>query len=376
MIDLGFHRLLRSHPAPVAAVLVGLTVLLGAGALFDPAGAFSGMLVATLFGIMLAAGAAVFAALQGAAGAGWWISLRPAVSAIASAFVVPAAFLALTLGLGLTTLYRWTRPGSGVAPDVARTWFSAPCFLARGFVVLLLLGVAIAYLRRGLAEEDGPVARKRFGTTSVRFLLLAAPCLAVGFWDWGMSLEAPWVSTMYAFYGFAGTILSGIAVVTAVTLLPGRGPAGLDAPPSPPQRHDLGMLLFAFGMFWAYIWFSQYLLVWYTNLPDEIPHYIARMSRGWAPIFWLNPILSFAVPFVALLSQRSKRSGVVLGQVAAVVLLGRWIDVWLLVAPALGPVPAFPVHAVAATLLVLFGMGLVAEGVRGRAPADVHAIAA
>lgn len=360
MIDLGFTRLLRARPLPVGAAVAALAVLLAAGALFDPAAAYSGMLVAALFGLMLAVGAAIFGALQGAAGAGWWTSLRPAVSTIASAFLVPAALLAVTLGLGLGTLYRWTRPGSGVAADVARTWLSAPFFLARGFVVLLVLGSAVAFLRRGMAEEDGPEARARFGRTAVRFLLLAAPCLAVGFWDWGMSLEAPWVSTMYAVYGIAATLLSGIAVVTVVSVLPGSR-AALEGGASPSQRHDLGKLLFAFGMFWAYIWFCQYLLVWYTNLPEEVPHYVARMGRGWAAFFWLNPVLSFAVPFAALLGQGTKRRAAILGQVAGVVLLGRWLDVWLLVAPAFGPVPVFPVHAVAATLLVLFGMGLVAE---------------
>ncbi len=375
MIDLGFSRLLRAHPLPVAAVLAALAAVVAVGCVFDPVHAFSGMLVAALFGILLAAGAAVFAALQGASGAGWWTPLRPAVSALAASFAVPAGLLAITLPLGLTTLYRWTRPGSGVAEDVARTWLAAPFFLARSVLVLLALSLAIAFLRRGMAEDDGPEARKRFGKTSVRFLLLAGPALAVGFWDWGMSLEAPWVSTMYAFYGLAATILSGIALVTAVSLLPGTRSA-LEEPLTRQRRHDLGKLLFAFGMFWAYIWFSQYLLVWYTNLPEEIPHYANRMASGWAPFFWLNPILSFGVPFAALLGQAGKRSGAVLGQVAAVVLLGRWIDVWLLVSPAFGPVPTFPVHAVAATLLVLYGMGLAAERASRPAAEPLRAVAA
>ncbi|HQQ76433.1 MAG TPA: hypothetical protein PLB01_03685, partial [Thermoanaerobaculia bacterium] len=110
--------------------------------------------------------------------------------------------------------------------------------------------------------------------------------------------------------------------------------------------------------FWAYIWFCQYLLIWYSNLPEETPYYALRFQGGWTALFWLNPVVSFLVPFVILLGSRAKKSPAALGQAALVVVLGRWLDAYVMVAPAVGPLPSFPAHAVAASLLVLAGMAL------------------
>ncbi|HOK45601.1 MAG TPA: hypothetical protein PLK67_06710, partial [Bryobacteraceae bacterium] len=99
--------------------------------------------------------------------------------------------------------------------------------------------------------------------------------------------------------------------------------------------HDLGKLLFAFSTFWMYIWFSQYMLIWYANISEETTYYIARLRNAWAPLFLLNLILNWVIPFAVLLPRGTKRSPRALGRVAAVVLAGRVLDVYLMVAPPL-----------------------------------------
>jgi Ni/Fe-hydrogenase subunit HybB-like protein len=188
--------------------------------------------------------------------------------------------------------------------------------------------------------------------------------LSVAAWDWGMSLEPEWFSTMYGVLVFAGTLQGGIAGVTVLALLLDRQ-GRLDAPLGDSGRHDLGKLLFAFSTFWAYVWFCQFLLIWYANLPEETGHHAARLTGGWGTLFWLNPILCFVAPFVTQLSQTAKREPRILYQAALVVLLGRWLDTYLLVAPSQGPVPAFPLGAIAATVTVLAGMRLLWERDRG-----------
>jgi Ni/Fe-hydrogenase subunit HybB-like protein len=247
-------------------------------------------------------------------------------------------------------------------------------FLARALVVLVVwLGLG-TLLRNRLAGVDDPASRRRFARACAVFLVLLAPTISVASWDWAMSLQPEWSSTMFAVYGFAGTYLGGIAAVTLIALRQDER-EGLRARLADGARHDLGKLLFAFSLFWAYIWFCQYLLIWYSNLPEETPYYAARLSGGWSTLFWLNPILNFAVPFVVLMSERAKKSRTALVQVSIVVLLGRWIDSYLNVGPAVAPLPAFPVYAVASSIALLVAMGVTIGGLRrGARPTTLESL--
>lgn len=170
---------------------------------------------------------------------------------------------------------------------------------------------------------------------------------------------------MYAVYVFAGTFLGGIAAVALLVLTLERGER-LASRLEPAALHDLGKLLFAFATFWAYIWFCQYMLIWYANLPEET----GRLSGGWSMLFCMNPILNWVVPLVVLLPAGTKRHAPTLAPVATVVLLGRWLDCYLLVAPAFGPLPGFPTAAVAASVAVLGGMALLFRRVLAREAID------
>jgi hypothetical protein len=341
MTERTLSRLLRTRPLEAGALGVVAAGLLVAGAVLDPRQAFAGLLTAALFGLMLALGAAVFAAIQGVSGARWWAPVYGVTASVAGTFAVPAALLGLTL------------------LAAKAVWLNRPLFLARALLILLVWAGVIGLLRdrlRALGSGEQGAAR-RFTRTSVAFLLVLGPTISVAFWDWVMSLEPEWYSTMFAVYGFAGTFLGGIATVTAVALfLDARG--GLPQPLSAATRHDLGKLLFGFATFWAYIWFCQYLLIWYSNIPEETPYYALRFQGGWTALFWLNPVVSFLVPFVVLLGASAKKRPTALGHAALVVILGRWLDAFVMVAPSAGPLPAIPFYAVAASLLVLAGMAL------------------
>jgi hypothetical protein len=374
MTERTLSRLLRTRPLEAGALGVVAAGLLAAGAVLDPRQAFAGLLTAALFGLMLALGAAVFAAIQGVSGARWWAPVREVTASVAGTFAVPAALLGLTLLFGIPALYAWAQPEAAANHLLAAkaVWLNRPLFLARAFLVLLVWAGVIGLLRDRLhALGSGePGAARRFTRTSVGFLLVLGPTISVAFWDWVMSLEPEWYSTMFAVYGFAGTFLGGIATVTAVALfLDARG--GLPRPLSAATRHDLGKLLFGFATFWAYIWFCQYLLIWYSNIPEETPYYALRLQGGWTALFWLNPVVSFLVPFVVLLGASAKKRPTALGHAALVVILGRWLDAFVMVAPSAGPLPAIPIYAVAASLLVLAGMALAFDRLwlRGRSVA-------
>ena len=337
----------------------------------QPAEAWPGILTAGLFGATLALGGALFIAIQAAVSARWWLPFGRVPLTLARTLPVPAMALASCFLFGLHALYPWARPGAIEASHLLRqkaAWLNEPLFLARALVVFVLWFWVIGALQRSFAafSRDATGANgRRLGRVGVGFLVVYAITNAVASWDWGMSLEPEWSSTMYAVYVFAGTFLGGIAAVALLALALDR--AGLLARRLEPSAlHDLGKLLFGFATFWAYIWFCQYMLIWYANLPEETGHYAARLSGGWSMIFYLNPILNWVVPFVALLSASTKRHAPTLAPVAIVVLLGRWLDSYLLVAPSAGPLPGFPTAAVAASLAVLGGMSLLFRRILSR----------
>jgi len=325
--------------AGVVGLLIGLAV--------QPDRFWSGLLVAALFGLTVALGSAIVLAVNGVAGARWLNPIIDLPIHVARTLPAPAAALGLILAFGIGSLYPWAADSVSDLVAGKAAWLNRPFFIARAVLVLVIWSGLIAGLARCVLPAG---SARRLRRTSALFLVVMAPTLSVASWDWAMSLEPEWFSTMWAVYMFAGAFTGGIAAVTLLALgLDSRGllPRTL----SEATRHDLGKLLFAFTSFWAYIWFCQYMLIWYANIPEEATWFAHRIEGGWATLFWLNPILNWVVPFLALMSVRAKRDPSILAQVAGVVLIGRWLDTYLMVEPALGPSPGIPYFGLAATAL-------------------------
>jgi hypothetical protein len=188
---------------------------------------------------------------------------------------------------------------------------------------------------------------------SAAFLVIFGVTFTLASADWMMSLEPLWYSTIFGLYNFAGLFLSGLAALAIVALwLERRGP--LQNVLNDDHLHDLGKLLFAFSIFWMYIWFSQYMLIWYTNIPEETAYFVRRVHGLWFVLFVANVVFNWLVPFVVLLRRDTKRQRKTLGRVAAIVLLGRWLDVYLMI---------FPSVVGAAPRIGLWELGLTAGGI-------------
>lgn len=331
-----------------AATMVGLFL--------QPSGAFAGLLIAGLFGLSLTLGCLLFIAIQGVVGARWWWPIRALPSTVGAQLVIPAAVILAAVMVGARELYPWTRPEYlAEHPLVSNrgAWHDYSFFTVRAALVLTVLLWVGRGLRRALAERKtarGPEGRARFTRWSAAFIVAFALLVGLAWFDWVLSLEPEWFSTMTGVYAFAGVLQAGIAVQALVVSAQGEASADI--------RHDLGKLLFGFSVFWAYIWFSQYLLIWYSHLPEEVPWFAHRASGGWAPLFWLTVILCFAVPFVALMRATAKRAPRRLAWVALVVLAGRWLDTWVMVSPSLEPSPTVPMWALFATVACVCGVAM------------------
>ncbi len=179
---------------------------------------------------------------------------------------------------------------------------------------------------------DGSALRLLPAPRCAATLVLLAISISLAGFDWVMSLEPLWFSTMFGVYQFAGIFLSGLAALVLLTAWRKRSRTG-GADVDQRQLHDLGKLLFGFSCFWMYIWFSQYMLIWYVNIPEESIYFVRRTQGLWWPLMLLNVALNWGIPFFALLPRPAKRSWRVMVRVSTVIIIGHYVDLYLMLLP-------------------------------------------
>jgi hypothetical protein len=329
----------RRFMRPAAGAGVLLLAACAVGALARPDQFFRSYLLGFVFWTGLSTGAMAVLMLQYLTGGAWGISIRRELEAATR--TIPLAALAfLPLAAGLHRLYEWTHAEALASDELLRkkaAYLNAPFFIVRAGIAFAAW-LAIAYfLNRWSAEQDTEADHKAIDR-KLQLLSgggLVAYALTTTFTsvDWVMSLEPHWFSTMYGVIFMIAQALGALALATAtVLLLAGREPISgfLGAR----HRHDLGKMMFAFTMLWAYVNFSQYLIVWSGNLPEEISWYLARFRGGWGWIGLAVLLLHFVVPFLLLLSREANRNPSTLAAAAALLLVMRFVDAAWLVLPA------------------------------------------
>src|SRR5258708_2999372 len=336
----------RSWIIPTSLVLLGMGAVIY-GLQSAPQRTWPNLLLDGFYITSLALSALFFLATQRLTGARWSASLRRIPEAFMLALPV-SSVLMLAVFFGRRTLFSWTHAG---AFDHASTlagrvqYLKTPGVFGRMIVILGLWTLFALLFRRTSLEQDRKpemslALHARLTRFAVLFVLLFALTFTLGAYDWLLSLDPQWVSTMFAVYVFAGTFVQGLAAVTlTAVLLKERGP--LRDVISEPQLHDLGKMLFAFSTFWAYIWVCQYLLIWYGNLPEEVSHYLKRTSGPWLWLFALNFIINWIIPFLTLLRIPAKCDPRVLRFVCLLLLACHWPDLYMLIMPETGAAPKF-----------------------------------
>ncbi len=316
-------------------------------------------------------GGIVLVATLYASGASWGVAFRRVPEALAAALPLGAiALFALILvvpGGG----YPWASGNyefhGGALAAFKQAWLSRPFFTVRAAVYLL---VWIAFTRAILAhsrrqDQDGdPAHSARNIRLSIAFIVVFAVTFSLASFDWIMSLEPHWFSTIFGMYNFSGLFTSGLAIVVLLAVWLRQGP--LAHVVTDDHLHDLGKLLFAFSSFWMYIFFSQYMLIWYAHIPEETSYYILRTRGAYGPLLAANVALNWVVPFFVLLRRGPKRRHELIVKMAVVVLVGRWLDLYLMIVPPLAPEgPPFGLWEVAG-IVVLGGAvtWAVARGLR------------
>lgn len=326
--------------AAIVGIVAILLCVVGAFALYSRGGLqqfFHAYLLAYVFWTGVSVGSLAILMLHHLSGGGWGLVIRRILEAATR--VIPLMFvLFLPLIFGLKPLYEWARP-EAVAQSVVlqhkAPYLNVPFFIGRFVFYFLIWGLLMFFLNKWSLEQDrtaDPLLRKRMQGLSGPGLVLFGLTVTFAATDWVMSLEPEWFSTIFGLLIMAGWGLSAFAfVIIAASLLANEKPlAGVIASL---HFHDLGKLLLAFVMIWAYFGFSQFLLIWYGNLPEEIPWYLERMRGGWQYVGLLLVLFHFALPFMLLLSRDLKRHARTLSIVAGVVIVMRLVDLFWMIAP-------------------------------------------
>jgi hypothetical protein len=308
---------------------------IAAGGLFDPKHAWTGWLLGFELTTALALAGPFFLALLTVTGAKWDGGLRRVASALGSA--LPAAGLfGLVLLLGLRHVYGWT-DARLVEHDelLARkaAWLDPRAFALRLVGCFVVWLVAARVVRARLGEAAAPQRRGRDLALAAGFVATFAVTWSLASVDWIGSLEPRWSSTIFALRTATSLVVSGLAVVTILVVLLRDRPA-LRGLVTADRLGDLGKLLLTFSIVWVYVWYCQYMLIWYAGIPEETEYYLARSSQGWRVVTGASLALGFALPFLVLLLRRARRSPAVLVRVAFVLLAGQALDLYGMVGPA------------------------------------------
>lgn len=345
--------------------LVPLTILaaitLAAGSATAPDRVWSNLLIVGFYLATLGLGGALFMALAYVSNAGWNVGFRRIPEAMA-VLLAPAGLALLAILAVRREQYGWHPHGEG---DVGTFWFkelwATPSFWMIRAVIYVALWIVFSRLLVMVSrrqDQTGSVGltvlNKRL---SAVFLIVYAITFSLASCDWLMLLEPMWFSTIWGVYNFAGMVQATLATMILLAIvLRNRGP--LRGAFTDDHLHDLGKLLLGFSCFWMYIWFSQYMLIWYTNIPEETSYYILRTQGAWGPLMVVNLVLNWIAPFFILLPRPCKRSESVMLKVAAIVLIGRWVDLYLMVFPAtIGETPVFGLWELAGMALLISTFG-------------------
>jgi hypothetical protein len=320
-------------------LLAGVGVItLVLGLAFSPQRVWPNLLLLSFYLLTISLAGVVFIALQYVTGAHWAIALRRVPEAMAKLIPLGGVGLLVIL-IAHPSLYSWTSPlpaGAEPVPAFRGWWLSLPFFRGRAIAFLLLWILFAVALVRGSRQQDydgAPRHTRSNSRLSAIFIVLFAFTFWLATYDWIMSLEPRWYSTIFAAYNFAGLFLGGLAVLTLLVIWL-RQRNALATVISDDHLHDLGKLLFAFSTFWMYLWFSQYMLIWYANIPEETTYFVQRLHGFWGSLFVLDMVLNWVGPFFALLPRLNKKNPGVLVKVCIVLLAGRWLDLYLMIMPS------------------------------------------
>jgi hypothetical protein len=284
-----------------------------------------------------------FVAVQYVAQAGWSAPIKRIPLAFGNWLPVAGILMLVTWLVASHDLFHWTHEdlyvegGPHYDEIIAgkKAYLNTPFYLARMVIYFAVWFLFFRWIRKEILAEDidGNTKHwKKLIGISAGFIVFFAVSSSMSAWDWILSIDTHWFSTMIGWYVFASWFVTGLATITLIIVY--LKEAGHLSMVNSNHLHDLGKFVFAFSIFWTYIWVSQYLLIYYANIPEESVYFMERLnSDQYAPVFYVILIMNFFFPFLALMTRDAKRHVMFLKIVCPVVIVGHWLDFYLMVTP-------------------------------------------
>lgn len=301
---------------------------------------WSALYVAAFFFFMIAIGVLSFYAIQFASQSGWSPVLFRVMEGI-TAYVLPGGLIVLAIAIASGTigdynLFVWMDPEVMAVDKLLQgkaSWLSLGGFAIRGLIFIAGWSLYRYFARKFSIANDTATDDSNFKKIfriSAGFLVFFIYTESVMSWDWLMSIDPHWFSTLYGWYIWAGMAVSGITVIAFVTLyLKSRGYLAIV---NDSHMHDLAKFMFGFSIFWAYLWFSQFMLIWYANIPEEVTYFITRVE-DYNLLFFGMLVLNFVFPFLVLMNSDYKRLPWFVSMSGVIILIGHYINVYVLIMP-------------------------------------------
>ena len=312
------HALHQIHNRPWAAIYVG-----------------------AFFFFMIALGVLAFYAIQYAAQAGWSPVLFRVMEGI-TAYVLPGAVIVLLIAvashyLGHNSIFVWMDPDV-VAHDKLiqgkSGWLNLPWFIIRGIIFISGWALYRHFSRKFSLAQDEADDNKNFKKNfriSAAFLVFYIYTESMMSWDWIMSVDPHWFSTLFGWYVFASMFVSGITVIAMISIY--LKSKGLLEFVNDSHIHDLAKFMFGISIFWTYLWFSQFMLIWYSNIPEEVTYFVTRIEHYKLPFFGMLA-MNFIFPLLLLMNSDYKRINWFVVMAGIVILCGHYLDVFNWIMPA------------------------------------------
>jgi hypothetical protein len=327
------------------AILIGVFAI-AFGLLTDHAErTFANLLLMAYYFTCVCAAGVFFLAVQYVSQAGWSTGLLRIPQAFARVLPIACIILIVVCTAGLFThnlYHHWNSPGltDPNSPEYDALiagksgYLNVPFFLTRLVVFLASYSIFGLMFTRYSANEDMEGGLNSYNKSikwSAIFLIIFGFTTPIWSFDVIMSLEAHWFSTMFGWYNFAAMWVSGLCAITLMVILLKK--SGYMSWINENHLHDLGKFIFAFSIFWTYVWFAQFLLIWYANMPEETVYFYKRFEPEYLPWFWVNIVINFVAPILILMTRDSKRQMNTLMFVCIMLLAGHWLDYYMMIMP-------------------------------------------
>jgi hypothetical protein len=326
----------------VILIFVGAGTFL-VGILSDSVRTWANYLIVNYYFLSLSLGAAFFLAIQSISHSGWSAAFKRVPEAMMAYIPVSAVFF-LLLYFGIHDLYSWSH-GETVANDPLlqhkSVYLNVPFFFLRLITFFILWIIFTSIVRKISKNEDMLNAADQTAIMTLFnkselfskiFIFIFAITFSLSAFDWIMSLEAHWYSTIFALKNLVAAFLHGTSILALIIFILYK--RGYFSFLNEYHLHDFARYIFMLSIVWGYFWFAQFMIIWYGNIPEETAYYYIRWNEGWKVIFFLEIGLNWGIPFLVLLPVKTSRNLTVISIVILFLIIGQYLDLFMQIIPA------------------------------------------